>query len=380
MLSTSTSEKVLFRVIPPEIPENCTSYEVLHAYMEEYKARTFQELSTDHSKKVETSNKDIKSAIRKRDLSFVYNNLTYHCIHSGPVPSSTESSEAVNSGEADRHNAEPDANNAEADQPDSNSGVENGAPRKRTSYATACPFEMVVNVPFNAKTKKYDGFNLYKFIGVHNHPVNAVIYSQYPNQRKLPKDNPVLTALAQADVNSRKLKEYVHENLGLEVVLRDIYNFKAEVKRESRGGQKIEERVESVLQSLSQGSFTEVLYDDDVCIQGMFIQTPKMKKLLESYSDVLLVDTTYMVCNESYGLLTMMVTDASGHGRPVCFVLLASDKNFPVKVCEICAQKRASKASGKASQTPKKYSNRCDESQNCDEADAEANKSSKTKY
>ncbi len=89
----------------------------------------------------------------------------------------------------------------------------------------------------------------------------------------MPKDDPVLNALAQADVNSRKLKEYVTENLGLEVVLRDIYNFKADKKREKRGkNQSIEERVESVLQSLPIGSLTEVLYDDERTFKAYFFK------------------------------------------------------------------------------------------------------------
>jgi hypothetical protein len=64
----------------------------------------------------------------------------------------------------------------------------------------------------------------------------------------------------------------------------------------------------------------------------MLLRTPKMRKIFENYSDVMLVDKTCMVCNENYGLLTMMVTDASGHGRPVCFVLLASDSASNLKI------------------------------------------------
>jgi hypothetical protein len=186
---------------PPVLPQNCTSNDELREYLEEYKDATFQKLSIVHSKKVETTNSDIKSAV-KRDLLWMM-------IKRKSLWKKRQ---------------------------------EKGLLTELGAY-----LKMVINVPFNGKTKTYDGFNLYKINGVHNHPVNSVIYSQYPRQRKMPKDDPVLNALAQADVNSRKLKEYVTENLGLEVVLRDIYNCKADRKREKRGNRSIEERVESVL-------------------------------------------------------------------------------------------------------------------------------------
>jgi hypothetical protein len=271
---------------------------------------------------VENTNTNIKKEMRRRPSSFVYSYLHFGCIH-GLKPSNddvleNDQKEIPNSSNEDFAPSAGAADLVDAVQ-------EEKEKRSRASYYTGCTAHITITVPFNNKTKEYDGFSLFEFSGIHNHPVGKEVYDSYPRQRQIP-DDPVLKALAQYDVNSRTIKQVIREEFNRPVLLKDIYNFKYRSKKEKDpGDQSVESKVEDLLGNLPQGSKSFVLFDDNLEIKSVCFQTTKMAELYAAYPESIIVDTTYLVCSQRYGLLTLMITDASGHGRPVLFALISSE-------------------------------------------------------
>ena len=66
---------------------------------------------------------------------------------------------------------------------------------------------------------------------------------------------------------------------------------------------------------------TLVEVDDSKNVDLVYIQTGEMREQYNKYPEILFVDTIYNVNIEAYPLLTMMVEDGDGRGKPVpyCF-------------------------------------------------------------
>jgi hypothetical protein len=182
---------------PPEIPPNCTSWTELEKHRISYQDSTFQNFAKRHSKTVSYTNASIKNEARYRPDCFEYSYIQLGCFH-GYEKACKEADE--------KNEAEDDSNK------------EN---RCRPKAFTGCKAFMAITVPYNSKTKQYDGFVLHNYNMVHNHKVTKELYYAYPRQRKF-SETPVLKALAESNVNARKLKEIIREDVP--VLLKDIYN------------------------------------------------------------------------------------------------------------------------------------------------------------
>ena len=75
---------------------------------------------------------------------------------------------------------------------------------------------------------------------------------------------------------------------------------------------------------------TLVEVDDSKNVDLVYIQTGEMREQYNKYPEILFVDTTYNVNIEAYPLLTMMVEDGDGRGKPVayCFQRSETKVNF----------------------------------------------------
>jgi hypothetical protein len=138
-------------------------------------------------------------------------------------------------------------------------------------------------------------------------------------------NDPTLNALARYKVLPRRLREYVRGNTEVECNLRDVYNFKRYLKRDTQCSENVVDRVQDFLKKLPAGSLGKAIVDEKLNLECICIQTPLMQKLFAAYPETILMDTTYLVNSQGYGLFTLMVTDACGRGRPIFFALLSSE-------------------------------------------------------
>ena len=70
---------------------------------------------------------------------------------------------------------------------------------------------------------------------------------------------------------------------------------------------------------------TLVEVDDSKNVDLVYIQTGEMREQYNKYPEILFVDTTYNVNIEAYPLLTMMVEDGDGWGKPVTYCFQRSE-------------------------------------------------------
>ena len=70
---------------------------------------------------------------------------------------------------------------------------------------------------------------------------------------------------------------------------------------------------------------TLVEVDDSKNVDLVYIQTGEMREQYNKYPEILFVDTTYNVNIETYPLLTMMVEDGDGRGKPVAYCFQRSE-------------------------------------------------------
>jgi hypothetical protein len=118
--------------------------------------------------------------------------------------------------------------------------------RNRPSEYTGCEAEIMIRVHFNKKKRVYSGFYIDKkipFYG-HNHDVSPKLYKTHHRQRKIPLNDPTLNALARYKVLPRRLREYVRGNTEIECNLRDVYNFKRYLKRDTQCSENVVDRVQ----------------------------------------------------------------------------------------------------------------------------------------
>jgi hypothetical protein len=62
-------------------------------------------------------------------------------------------------------------------------------------------------------------------------------------------------------------------------------------------------------------------------LYAIFYQNEKMKEMYDRYPDILFVDTTYCLNNIKYPALAMVVQDENGQSLPVCFIIIAYERN-----------------------------------------------------
>jgi hypothetical protein len=314
----------------PTMPEECDLYEQWDSHFLKYQDETSQNFSVNRSDAVKKNKSSSKSLPVEKEypLSYKYRYIHYLCIH-GIKP---RKKRAKKKKIADESKEEKDAENnvKPADQLKKKKEVKEVKTRNRNSRFTGCQAEVTIHVPFNKSIGKYNGFKILSFKGKHNHPVHPALYRTYPRQRNIRKnqtasEDPVLPILAENNVSNRLLKNYIREKHDIDVTLKDVANLKSEFKKDALGSSSIESRVETFLETLPQGSTSFVTFNNELQIQSICFQTPEMKRLFQFYSDCLLLDTTYLVCAQGFALMTLMVTDGMGHGRPVYHALMTSE-------------------------------------------------------
>ena len=117
------------------------------------------------------------------------------------------------------------------------------------------------------------------------------------------------------------------EKTGKSIQTKDINNIKLQAVKEKDGGLSKGDILGNMLKELTvkRQETTLVEVDDSKNVDLVYIQTGEMREQYNKYPEILFVDTTYNVNIEAYPLLTMMVEDGDGRGKPVAYCFQRSE-------------------------------------------------------
>ena len=126
----------------------------------------------------------------------------------------------------------------------------------------------------------------------------------------------------------------VENRFGKLITLKDIQNLKTKVRERTRKG--IEDAqlvVDHLQEALRQDKSARggIVVDEDHTLELLHFQTGHMRKLFESFPEILLIDGTYNVNGQGMPLYCLMVEDGYGHGRVVYYAATAEEMHFTYK-------------------------------------------------
>ena len=126
---------------------------------------------------------------------------------------------------------------------------------------------------------------------------------------------------------TKNIKTFIKEKTGKSIQTKDINNIKLQAVKEKDGGLSKGDILGNMLKELTvkRQAATLVEVDDSKNVDLVYIQTGEMREQYNKYPEILFVDTTYNVNIEAYPLLTMMVEDGDGRGKPVAYCFQRSE-------------------------------------------------------
>jgi hypothetical protein len=135
----------------------------------------------------------------------------------------------------------------------------------------------------------------------HNHVVSSAVYSLYPDVRQLLPDDPVMStirSMVRGEVKPHILYEYIRQNSGKRVRMKDVYNLLSKFRLEATGGLSddvlaTEKMVEFQLKD--DGNVVSLQENARGYIGVLTFTTTMMRQLVHRFSEVLLVDCTHKV-------------------------------------------------------------------------------------
>ena len=107
------------------------------------------------------------------------------------------------------------------------------------------------------------------------------------------------------------------------MVLRDVNNIVARMKRDRRGQGSDEERTVSLLRAFcaSPGNSAAISVDDESgLVHAVCFQNSGMKRLFDAFPEVALVDTTHGTNRNHYKLFSLLVDDVFGKVRGFLYI------------------------------------------------------------
>ena len=138
--------------------------------------------------------------------------------------------------------------------------------------------------------------------------------------RKLDTDDKEeIKTLFDLNIETKNIKTIIKEKPGKSIQTKEI--IKLQAVKEKDGGLSKGDILGNMLKELTvkRQATTLVEVDDSKNIDLVYIQTGEIREQYNKYPGILFVDTAYTVNIEAYPLLTMMVEDGDGRGKPVAY-------------------------------------------------------------
>ncbi|XP_068243952.1 zinc finger SWIM domain-containing protein 3-like [Palaemon carinicauda] len=258
-----------------------------------YQLRTGSVFTVRDTKSVTSANKKISNASKHYPISHRFRFAKYVCKHYG--------TEVKRSGSGIRPN--------------------------QSTYHTGCTAFMKLT-----SDRSTGMLTILALQDLHSHPLHDP--ALYPERRRLDSSSrKEAERLCTLGVAASTIKSYFADNLGKTLTLRDIYNIRAQVKRNQANDKSDIGQLWQVLSELfetDKKSVVSTLVDDENELEVLFIQTGNMIKAFESYHKVLIIDKTYVTFLRM-PLFSLVAVDGDGAGQVVAYALIWSDNNEVIK-------------------------------------------------
>ena len=128
---------------------------------------------------------------------------------------------------------------------------------------------------------------------------------------------------------------FIEEKYGVQLRNTDIHNHRRNWKKDVTGGLTDEELLSALLKDILEEdphATCEVITDEDSGeAQIIFLQTSKMRRLLDMYPTVLFVDSTYKTNDRSMPLFSVMVVDGDRRGQVAAHALILNEQMETLK-------------------------------------------------
>ena len=132
-----------------------------------------------------------------------------------------------------------------------------------------------------------------------------------------------LNVLLDLKVPAVNIAKYIRETSNHLLTTKDIHN----IRTASRSLDTEEDKVLSILEEyLANDNLVRVFVNEKDEIEAIHIQDKEMQGLVESYPEVMFLDTTHNINRSHLKLTTIMIIDRNGNGQPVAQAFLTRER------------------------------------------------------
>lgn len=208
--------------------------------------------------------------------------------------------------------------------------------RKTKTYTEGC--KSYINV---SKVKVNDQFvlRITGFQPEHNHERTEQLFRQMPKQRKAAinaKSEHIQNVLA-VKANMRAVQKQVNDPNTGAILLKDLHNFKAQMKKNHHQNDLV-----NLVHEMCQieDATVKVIKNDQQELDCIFFQDQRMKEYFNSYPDLLMFDGTYKLNDRRMPLVVMLVVDGNGESQiaGLCIVRSENAATFNILFDEFKAE------------------------------------------
>lgn len=124
------------------------------------------------------------------------------------------------------------------------------------------------------------------------------------------------------------------DDSGFELLVLFCLASRARWKKEDLGGLTPKEKLAETLSQLlvkDPEAFISVGQSENEELEFLFLQTSRMRKVMQTYGKVLLLDHTYKINKTRMPVTILMTTDGHGNGRSVGYAFLANEKSVTIE-------------------------------------------------
>ena len=163
-----------------------------------------------------------------------------------------------------------------------------------------------IRVNFDLKSQS---FIISQLETIHNHPINANIYQQYPNVRK-PSEKELNDMVKVVDLGAKvnKVVRKFNNDNDKSVNNQDFWNHTFKLRKELNAKENEIDRLEVLLDKLSNNPNNTIITkkSDEGILENAFIMTEKQKEWLNLYPEIIHLDGTFGTNNSKYVLFTFL--------------------------------------------------------------------------
>ena len=199
--------------------------------------------------------------------------------------------------------------------------------RQHSYNDRGCPFQLLVKL-------QKDNLVVVKFDNVHdNHELSKESSECHPQNRILndSEQQKYIPLLVDLEASKIKVKELITEETGKKTTSRDLINAVAKIRSANVQQGDVMNTLTLLQKQLDNdpGATGQVRYDesddDSKTISILFYQSSEMKKLLQQYGSILLIDGTYNLCVSGFVCVTFIVIDNNMKGRLVGWAFVSQE-------------------------------------------------------